>query len=256
MQGVHMSYKLYILREKCGNTHHSSYSVGQYTAPLKRSVRRELARCVYHCCELMLSQYHNIGLASDLCSNTGHSMGLLPDAQNCGLRMRRECRGRFPRHRLQSQPQVSDPGMCHGTCVTHVPCCMSGSLTHGGGENVPGACASRNFTYLVRGPWSVHMLTSATNATGNMWKKCNLTRLGFKIKITSIHELNCTGYLKTLVPEAGIKRRVSNYIPQLTVGYNYVCIPGYLLTRVLIWQTIVRNMRFLVNMQWGMCLTK
>ena len=34
--------------------------------------------------------------------------------------------------------------MHHGTCVTHVPWCMSGSLTRGGGENVPGipgACA-------------------------------------------------------------------------------------------------------------------
>ena len=28
------------------------------------------------------------------------SMDLLPDAENCGLRMRRECRERFPRHRL------------------------------------------------------------------------------------------------------------------------------------------------------------
>ena len=40
-------------------------------------------------------------------------------------------------------------------CVTHVPWCMSGSLTRGGGENVPsipGACATRNFAYLVRGP--------------------------------------------------------------------------------------------------------
>ena len=34
--------------------------------------------------------------------------------------------------------------MHHGTCVTHVPWCMSGSRTRGGGENVPGipgACA-------------------------------------------------------------------------------------------------------------------
>ena len=47
------------------------------------------------------------------------------------------------------------PGMRmhHGTCVTHVRWCMSGSLTRGGGENVPGipgACATGNFTYLVR----------------------------------------------------------------------------------------------------------
>ena len=50
----------------------------------------------------------------------------------------------FPRHRLQRKPLVNDPGMHHGTCVTHVPWCISGSLTRGGGENVPGipgACA-------------------------------------------------------------------------------------------------------------------
>ena len=84
-------------------------------------------------------------------------MGLLPDTQKCGLRMHRECRERFPRQRLQWKPLVSDPGMHHGRCVTHVPWCMSGSLTRGGGENVPGihgAGATRNFMYLARGPWS------------------------------------------------------------------------------------------------------
>ena len=63
--------------------------------------------------------------------------------------------GTFSPHRLQRKLLVSDPGMHHGTCVTHVPWCMSGSLTCGGGENVPvipGARATRNFTYLVRGP--------------------------------------------------------------------------------------------------------
>ena len=39
-------------------------------------------------------------------------MGLLPDTQSCGLRMRRECRERFPR-------------------FTHVPWCMTRSLTIG-----------------------------------------------------------------------------------------------------------------------------
>ena len=50
----------------------------------------------------------------------------------------------FPRRRYKRKPLVSDPGMHHGTCVTHVPWCMSGSLTCGDGENVPGipgACA-------------------------------------------------------------------------------------------------------------------
>ena len=80
-------------------------------------------------------------------------MDLLPDTQNCELHMRRECRERFPRHWIQRKPLVNDPGMHHGTCVTHVPWCLSGSLTRGGGENIPGipgACATR--TYLVRGP--------------------------------------------------------------------------------------------------------
>ena len=35
-------------------------------------------------------------------------MGLLPDTENCGLRMRLECRERFPRHRRLAIP----------TCIT------------------------------------------------------------------------------------------------------------------------------------------
>ena len=40
--------------------------------------------------------------------------------------MGRECRERIPRHRFQMKRLVSDPGMHQGTCVTHVPWCMSG----------------------------------------------------------------------------------------------------------------------------------
>ena len=49
-----------------------------------------------------------------------------------------ECRECYPRHRLQTKPLFCDTGMNNGTCVTHVPCCMSGSLTRDGRENVPG----------------------------------------------------------------------------------------------------------------------
>ena len=75
--------------------------------------------------------------------------------------MRRECRECFLCHWLQRKPLGKDPGMHHGTCVTHVPWCMSGSLFSRGRENVPGipgACATRNFTYLARGPWLVACL--------------------------------------------------------------------------------------------------
>ena len=83
------------------------------------------------------------------------SMGLLPDRQNRGMRMRQECREGFSHHRLQRKPLVSDLHMHHGTCVTHVPWCMSGSLIRSDGENVPGipgVCATHSFAYLVRGP--------------------------------------------------------------------------------------------------------
>ena len=69
--------------------------------------------------------------------------------------MQQECRERFLRHRLQRKSLVSDLGMHHGTCVTHVSWCMPGSLTSGIGEIVQGthsACATRIFTYLARDP--------------------------------------------------------------------------------------------------------
>ena len=54
--------------------------------------------------------------------------------------MRRECREQFPSQRRQSKPPVKS-----GHVSRHV---------RGGGENVPGipgACATRSFTYLVIG---------------------------------------------------------------------------------------------------------
>ena len=82
--------------------------------------------------------------------------GLLPFYQICKI-AGCACAGNagnvFPAHWFQRKPLVSDPGMHHGTCITHVPRCMS--TTRGGGKNVPGipgACTTRNFTYVVRGP--------------------------------------------------------------------------------------------------------
>ena len=95
--------------------------------------------------------------------------------------MRREYRERFPRHRFQRK--VSDPDMHHGTCVTHVPWCMSGSLTRGGRDNVPsilGACATHNLTYLARGPWN-HMIWVCSAwelvvTSNSHWQPSNATR--------------------------------------------------------------------------------
>ena len=74
------------------------------------------------------------------------------------------------------QPQVSDSGMHHGTYERHVPWCMLRSLTSDflwsrGLKNVPGipgACASRKFTNLVRGPCYRHDPTK-----GQYWVDIN-----------------------------------------------------------------------------------
>ena len=74
----------------------------------------------------------------------GHSWTSYQIRKIAGCACARNAGNVFPRRRFQSKPLVSDPGMHHGTCVTHVPWCMSGSLTCGDGENVPGipgACA-------------------------------------------------------------------------------------------------------------------
>ena len=96
-------------------------------------------------------------------------MGHLPDTHNCGLRMHRECRERFPRRRLQRKLLVSDPSMLHGTCVTHVPWCMSGSLTHGGrGKHSrhsrrmhnPQFCISGKRPRVLLPPWPMNIQLS------------------------------------------------------------------------------------------------
>ena len=100
--------------------------------------------------------------------------------------MHRECRKRFPRHRHHRKQVVSDPGMHHDTCVKHVTWYMSGSLTRGGGENFPGACATRNFMYLARGPWRRQLL-SLKNAPCNACGHDMETFLHYSTFVRRIH---------------------------------------------------------------------
>ena len=86
-------------------------------------------------------------------SSWNHAMGLLPDAQNCGLRVRRECRESF-RHRglaISTHITARTWRTCRAACRDSL---LAVYFEVGGGENVPcipGACATRNFTYLARG---------------------------------------------------------------------------------------------------------
>ena len=120
------------------------------------------------------------------------STGLLPANQNWRLRMRQECGEHYPSYLLQRKPLVGNPGMHHGTCLTHVPWRMSGSLYLGGGENVPGitgACATRNFTYLTRSPWYCYSLEDQEPTF--FFNRQQI----FKLMAMSCHKLN--GYPNT-----------------------------------------------------------
>ena len=85
---------------------------------------------------------------------------LLPDTQYYGLRMRWECRERFPLHRELAIPTCITARAwctCRDACQDHK---LAVSSEVGGWENVPGipgACATRNCTYLARGPWQTNI---------------------------------------------------------------------------------------------------
>ena len=87
-----------------------------------------------------------------------HSMDLLPDTLNCGLRMRRKCRESSPRHHeLAIPPCIAARAWrtCRNACWDRY---LAVTFAVDGGGNVPGipgACATRNFTHLIRSPYSL-----------------------------------------------------------------------------------------------------
>ena len=77
--------------------------------------------------------------------------------------------------RLQTKPLVSDPSMHHGTCVTHVWWCMSGSLTRGGRKTFPAfpshaqPAILRIWKEALSGPVVVHYIIARVFPQGTIW---------------------------------------------------------------------------------------
>ena len=65
--------------------------------------------------------------------------------------MRRNAGYVSPRRPLQRKPLASNPGVHHGTCVTHVPWCMSGSRWRGKRSRHSRRMRTSNFTNPTRG---------------------------------------------------------------------------------------------------------
>ena len=70
------------------------------------------------------------GTHNDTAKNTAHSQKPVPWA-SCQIRKIAGAHAPGMPGMFSPSPQVRDPDMHHGTCVTHVPWCMSGSLTCG-----------------------------------------------------------------------------------------------------------------------------
>ena len=81
------------------------------------------------------------------------ALGLLPDTLKCGLRMHRGCREHFLRHRGLAIPTYIMARVRHTCCDVCRDSKLVVSFEISGRENVPGipgACATRNITYLVK----------------------------------------------------------------------------------------------------------
>ena len=96
--------------------------------------------------------------------------------------------------------RVSDPDMHHDTCMAHEPWCMPESLTSGfiwsrwrvNVTGIPGACATRNFTYLVRGQLLQPMTFQHTEAYMHLWAMRR--HVSFSYLPSNTHLLPITGY--------------------------------------------------------------
>ena len=132
--------------------------------------------------------------------------------------MRRECRERFPRH-----PRISDPDMHHGTCVTHVPGCMPGSLTSGflwsrwRGKRSRHSWRMRNPQFYVSGkrPMTAHSTVYGTN-----WERATMYRgnkkFGDSTRIDnwiSLLFMNVSSYIKCFNTNAALVNVRSETIP-------------------------------------------
>ena len=113
----------------------------------------------------MILMWFHISVISGLAISTW-SMGLLPDTQNCRCACAGNAGNVFP-VTAGARSRHASRHVRHARAVMHVGIAnLRFPLKSAAGENVPGipgACATCNFTYLVRGPWSDRHNPHVTN---------------------------------------------------------------------------------------------
>ena len=102
------------------------------------------------------------------CRCSSDVMGLLPDKQNCGLRMRLNVGDVFPAPTSKEtacwRSQHASRHVRHARTVKYVRI-VTPRWPRRGHPGISGACAIRKFAYLVRGPW-----VKASSAIITTWR--------------------------------------------------------------------------------------
>ena len=156
-----------------------------------------------------------------------------------------------PRRRFQREQLVSDPGMPHGTCVTHVPWCMSGSRTRGVGENVPGipgACA-----HAILAIWqearthfeAISPMHSPADARKGCIRSLSLTENSARIRtikndIVLAGTSACAHWLQVYITISIINAPLSTRIVFVETGHWYTHVHIFIFTINGRWLFIVR----------------
>ena len=106
-----------------------------------------------HCLLTYRAIYYHIDTTLSQTFWSGLFYGLLTRYANLWAAHPPGMPGIFPCHRLQRKPPVSDPGMHHDTCATHVPWYIgiANRRKRGGGGDVPGIPGAHNPQSYVSG---------------------------------------------------------------------------------------------------------
>ena len=153
-------------------------------------------------------------------------MGLLTDSQNCVLRMRRERRERFPRHRGLAIPTCTTARAWRTCCDACRDRELAVSLEVGGGENVPGipsVCATRNFAYLVRGPCTLAAWNSCWHHD-RLLSEFIITACFLFMFIIYSYETYVSIYLQTLI---GVPIILINPYTTRSLGFFHDILPVF-----------------------------
>ena len=105
--------------------------------------------------------------------------------------------------------------MHHGTCVTHLPSCMSGSLTCGGGENfpeIPGACAPA----ILRIWQEAHWKYSEPRQHCIYWCPSN-----YRCYIASRHSFNSSPLTTTIYVTNQVYRSMNDCMQSLLLRWRH-----------------------------------